>query len=100
MISNRWGVGRVANFLLFRQGGGDCRVISDFGLTRGGGGGARETCLELESLLHLLACRVLLGSVPLNSSVQSGHVFLDVQPAADGQTQTKTTLRYSQLLVP
>ena len=52
-----------------------------------------ENCLELDSLPHLLACRVLQGAVPRSPSVQYGDVF-----SPDQGRQEEATVQFGQLL--
>ena len=52
-----------------------------------------ENCLELDSIPHLLACRVLQGAVPRSTAVQYGDV---VSP--DQERQEEATVLFGQLL--
>ena len=52
-----------------------------------------ENCLKLDSLPHLLACRVLQGAVPRSPSVQYGDVF-----SPDQGRQEEATVLFGQLL--
>ena len=52
-----------------------------------------ENCLELDSIPHLLACRVLQGAVPRSTAVQYGDVF-----SPDQERQEEATVLFGQLL--